>query len=74
MTVAAPLSPCINVCTLDALDVCRGCYRNLAEITAWGRLTAEQQWRVVRAAENRRTAERERRQVADRQASSEDIR
>ena len=29
-------SPCIKDCTLDAAHgLCRGCYRTVAEITAW---------------------------------------
>ena len=33
----APVSPCINVCQLDArTGLCRGCYRTLDEISAWG--------------------------------------
>ncbi len=32
----APVSPCINVCQLDArTGLCRGCYRTLDEISVW---------------------------------------
>jgi len=31
-------SPCVNVCYLDENDICQGCYRSGAEITAWMRL------------------------------------
>ena len=32
----APVSPCINVCQLDArTSLCRGCYRTLDEISVW---------------------------------------
>ncbi len=32
-------SPCTNVCQMnDATGYCRGCFRTLAEITAWSRL------------------------------------
>jgi len=48
------MSPCINVCSLDERNLCRGCYRSLAEIAAWSRMTPEQQWAVLRASEQRR--------------------
>lgn len=32
-------SPCINLCQMDpSNDLCRGCFRNIDEITAWSRL------------------------------------
>ncbi|MEQ7917883.1 DUF1289 domain-containing protein [Xanthomonas sp. WHRI 1810A] len=31
-------SPCVNICALDDQDVCTGCQRTGAEITAWGRM------------------------------------
>jgi predicted Fe-S protein YdhL (DUF1289 family) len=40
-------SPCIKVCTLDANDVCQGCYRTLEEITAWSRLDVAGQRAVL---------------------------
>ncbi|MGH8178194.1 MAG: DUF1289 domain-containing protein [Steroidobacter sp.] len=47
---SAPLSrvesPCVQVCKLDARNVCVGCGRTLAEIADWSRLSADQQ-RVV---------------------------
>lgn len=41
MTAAgeAPLTPCINICTLDAAgQICTGCYRSLDEIMRWSQL------------------------------------
>ncbi len=36
MVPTEPQSPCIRACTLDTdTDICLGCYRTLAEITAW---------------------------------------
>jgi len=33
-------SPCISVCELDEhLGCCKGCHRDLAELSAWGRMT-----------------------------------
>lgn len=31
-------SPCVHVCALDEQDICIGCQRSAAEITAWGRM------------------------------------
>lgn len=39
MTAAAPLSPCVKVCVMDAASgLCVGCGRTLAEIAGWGAL------------------------------------
>lgn len=54
MTVDAPRSPCINVCSLDEHEICRGCFRSLQEIGAWTRLSPQEQWQVVERAEQRR--------------------
>jgi predicted Fe-S protein YdhL (DUF1289 family) len=51
------MSPCINVCSLDERDHCRGCYRSRAEIAAWVHMTPEQQWAVVYATEQRRQSQ-----------------
>ncbi len=48
------MSPCINICTLDAQDVCLGCFRSRQEIGAWSTLSAAEQWLVVERAEQRR--------------------
>jgi len=34
----AGASPCNQICTLDADDVCLGCGRTIDEIAAWGTL------------------------------------
>lgn len=57
MDDSRPYSPCINVCTLDTGNVCRGCYRTLAEIAGWGAMSAGEQWAVVERAERRRLAD-----------------
>lgn len=54
MTLPAPASPCINVCTLDERAYCLGCYRHLDEIARWGRMSAEEQWAVIAALGERR--------------------
>jgi predicted Fe-S protein YdhL (DUF1289 family) len=59
-----PASPCINVCSLDDRGVCRGCFRTLADIADWTRMTAGDRRAAVARAEARRIAaeqERERR-------------
>jgi hypothetical protein len=50
----APLSPCINVCSLDEQDVCRGCWRTRDEIAGWIAMSASEQWQVLRACDHRR--------------------
>ncbi|RLA22043.1 MAG: DUF1289 domain-containing protein [Gammaproteobacteria bacterium] len=42
-----PASPCSQTCTLNDQDLCLGCKRSLAEIVAWGSMTADQQWEVI---------------------------
>ena len=42
-----PMSPCINICTLDDENVCMGCLRRLEEIIAWGTMSGEEQWALV---------------------------
>ena len=46
-------SPCVNICALDEQDICVGCYRSAAEITAWTSLSEEDRRDVVRRAEQR---------------------
>jgi uncharacterized protein len=47
MTQAAPTSPCMNICVLDASRTCVGCLRTLDEIAGWGRMSATEQWQVI---------------------------
>jgi len=53
MTEDAVQSPCINVCELGEDDVCKGCYRSLEEITAWGYARFEERIRIVSKAKQR---------------------
>jgi monothiol glutaredoxin len=57
--IERPQSPCIKVCVLGPGDRCTGCLRTLDEICAWGAMSAEAQWALVGALEDRR------RQVAE---------
>lgn len=55
MNELAPASPCINVCVLDAdTDICRGCYRTLAEIAGWSAFSAAEKRAILRKIEERR--------------------
>jgi predicted Fe-S protein YdhL (DUF1289 family) len=47
-------SPCVNVCTLDAHQVCIGCGRTIDEIASWSRLSAEEQRAVCERAARRK--------------------
>src|ERR1043165_4291517 len=49
-----PKPPCIKVCVLDSAGRCTGCLRSLDEIAGWPSMSAEAQWSVVRALEDRR--------------------
>jgi predicted Fe-S protein YdhL (DUF1289 family) len=51
-------SPCINVCVIDdGTGWCRGCYRTLDEIAAWGAISdAEKQAVLDRLPQRRRAA------------------
>jgi uncharacterized protein len=57
MVERAPSSPCLNICTLDERGVCRGCFRTLAEIADWTRMTVADRWATVERAEARRLAD-----------------
>jgi predicted Fe-S protein YdhL (DUF1289 family) len=53
---AGPMSPCVSICTLDAQGVCRGCFRTLAEISGWLRMTAEERRAVLHNSDLRRAS------------------
>ena len=46
-------SPCVSVCALDINDICMGCQRTGAEISAWGKMTNEQRREVLKQANAR---------------------
>ena len=56
MNERGPASPCLNICSLDESGVCRGCFRSLAEIAEWTRMSVGEQWAVVDRAQARRLA------------------
>ncbi|HEX4895304.1 MAG TPA: DUF1289 domain-containing protein [Solimonas sp.] len=47
-------SPCVQVCKLDARDICIGCGRSLREIAAWSSSSREDKLRIVEHARQRR--------------------
>ncbi len=46
-------SPCVSICALDDEDVCVGCHRTGAEITAWGAMTTMQKQAVMKKVRER---------------------
>src|ERR1051325_9283148 len=46
-------SPCINICRLDANNVCVGCWRSIEEISRWNRFDDTERLRALAAAEIR---------------------
>lgn len=52
-----PASPCINLCQMDPeRDICRGCYRNLDEITRWSRASDDEKNNILALIKQRRQA------------------
>jgi predicted Fe-S protein YdhL (DUF1289 family) len=48
-------SPCTKVCAMDAASgLCRGCFRTLDEIAAWGSLDADAKREVLASLPSRR--------------------
>jgi predicted Fe-S protein YdhL (DUF1289 family) len=48
-------SPCVDVCQLDyAAQVCRGCFRTLNEIAAWGYANEDERRRILDNIEERK--------------------
>lgn len=53
--MAAPASPCIDVCQMDEVSgLCRGCFRTLEEISGWSRATPDERLSILTAVERRR--------------------
>ncbi len=51
----APVSPCINVCQLDArTGLCRGCYRTLDEISVWSEASDNDKLLILESVVKRR--------------------
>jgi hypothetical protein len=55
MNDADPGSPCTAVCVLDSdTGYCRGCFRTVAEISAWGSLGRAEKLRILATLPGRR--------------------
>ena len=54
LPIADPPSPCVQVCMLDARDVCIGCGRSLAEIGEWSAASRPRRQEIVTLATRRR--------------------
>jgi predicted Fe-S protein YdhL (DUF1289 family) len=52
---AAALSPCIDICRLDALGLCVGCRRTLSEIAEWPSASEPRRREILRALQLRKT-------------------
>lgn len=51
----AALSPCINICTLDAANgFCVGCFRSLDEISVWSSASNDERLNILAAVARRR--------------------
>lgn len=43
-------SPCVNICVIHAdAGICVGCYRSLAEIGDWSRMSADERQEIMAA-------------------------
>lgn len=51
-----PVSPCIGICELDAQNLCRGCLRSRAEITAWFTAGDAEKRDILKTVAERKTA------------------
>ena len=48
-------SPCVDVCDMDyAANICRGCYRTMDEISAWGFSNEDEKQRILKNTEERK--------------------
>lgn len=53
-------SPCVSVCVMDpATGWCEGCFRTLAEISAWARMSEAERDAAMRKLPDRRKAARD---------------
>jgi predicted Fe-S protein YdhL (DUF1289 family) len=41
------ISPCVGQCQLDEEDVCKGCYRTVAEISHWSKKSEDEKISIV---------------------------
>ena len=46
-TSSIVVSPCTNICQLNAENICIGCYRSIDEITGWNVLSNEKKMSIL---------------------------
>lgn len=64
-------SPCIDVCTLDAVSgYCVGCFRTIDEIASWSAFSADERAAVRSRLEGRRAQFRDRLDAEARRAAA----
>jgi predicted Fe-S protein YdhL (DUF1289 family) len=57
--MTAIASPCINICVLDPVTgLCRGCGRNVDEISSWGTMSDADRIRIMDELPQRLRAQR----------------
>ena len=56
-TVEPVASPCVRNCCLDERDICLGCGRSLAEITAWSGSSDDQRRAILERATRRKSGQ-----------------
>ena len=49
-------SPCIDICELDEVSICLGCYRAIEEIAGWGMLDNAEKLEILELSNKRREA------------------
>jgi predicted Fe-S protein YdhL (DUF1289 family) len=51
----AAVSPCVNICKLTAdRSLCQGCFRTVAEISAWSRVSNDDRLVILASVARRR--------------------
>jgi predicted Fe-S protein YdhL (DUF1289 family) len=58
-------SPCVNICHLDANDVCVGCLRTRDEIARWSRMSDTEKVSVLIGLDGRRVVPLKRKSTTD---------
>jgi predicted Fe-S protein YdhL (DUF1289 family) len=54
MSEVVSVSPCVNICALDAHGYCLGCYRSIEEIARWASMSDAERSVVLRTLGERR--------------------
>jgi len=54
----AVLSPCVGICSLDAMGLCEGCLRSSAEIARWPQMNDDERLQLMEHVLPQREAQR----------------